>query len=104
MDFTMDFSATCLRADAMLDGTFLQPTQTGTTTTTREGIAHPMTTQIDNDETDSQEAGANIPLHIQRDMVSELTQALVERFRYATKPDVIPVELTLEEYKGKIKA
>ena len=56
------------------------------------------------DETDSQEASSCTPQHLQRNKIPEILQTLLDSFRYATKPDTIPAELTPEEYKGKLKA
>ena len=68
-DFTMEFSATSLQAEAILNGTFLQHTN--------QASAHVETHRIDEgvgdnslmaptgtqDETDSQETAAHLPLH-----------------------------------------
>ena len=114
MDFTMEFSANSPRANAILEGTFLQPPIAGPNSEAgdEEDADNEMPTitpQATNgeavqDETDSQEATAHTPRHLQRNTVKELTQALVDSFCYATKPDTIPAELTQEEYRGKLKA
>ena len=59
---------------------------------------------ISTDENDSHDHPANGPQHIQRDSVSERVQMLLDSFQYVTKPDSIPADLTIEEYKGKLKA
>ena len=103
------------RADATLNGTFLQPTNLEPVVklvnkrdiqddgTTHGDLAQtdPSTTQ---DETDTPEMLTHCPLHMQHIAVPKLVWDLVENYRYATAPDAIPAELTPKEYRGKLKA
>ena len=116
MDFTMEFSATSPRADAILNGTFLQPSnqptvmQEDTATTESHSGCPPlhsstdiMESTLEEDKPDSLDTPAHDPLHLQQATIPELIQKLVDSFAYVTTPDVIPYELTPEEYKAKLK-
>ena len=108
MDFMMEFSATCQQAEAILNGTYLQPGSRNTETCQHENVntiavANDTDDATTQDENDSQADPPHGPLHLQRATVPELVQQLVDSFRYATMPDAIPAELTPEEYRGKLK-
>ena len=113
MDFTMEFSATSPRADAILGGTFLQPLSDRVVETIPEAQAMEEATTPDGfdqmafsspqDENNSHDALARGPLHLHNKSVPELLQQLVESFQYATTPNLIPAKLTMEEYRGKLK-
>ena len=97
------------RADAILEGTFLTPSSGEVARVWPNGATHqsgPPTAQdmACNDETDSTDNSPHTPQHLQHTNIPELVQKLLDNFQYVTKPDIIPVELTPEEYKGKLKA
>ena len=100
----MDFSATSSRADTILQGTFLRPHREGERVQTHLSTRTPTEPlQPQNDETDSQEPEGNTPLHLQWTTLPDLVQQLVDSFQYTTTPDVVPVELTPDEYRGKLQ-
>ena len=110
LDFTMDFTATCARADAILEGRYLQPTRVyhatdsdSPTPCLNQGESLNLS-QNPHDETDTPEGPHHPPLHLQRDEVPDLVQLLIDSFKYTTKPDEVPPEITQEEYRGKVKA
>ena len=111
----MEFSATSPRADAILEGTFIQPggkanggkaaqhdkdNREDDSTSAESVILGTLHPQEENDSLNTQ---AHCPLHLQKDEVPDLLQMLVDSFRYTTTPDVIPAELTPEKYHGKLK-
>ena len=96
LDFTMEFTATSNRADAILEGAFLQPSLSLPSEGTNPSL-------LADDETDTSDHPSHQPLHLQWSVLPEMTQLLIDSFKYATKPDIIPPELTKEEYKGKLK-
>ena len=119
LDFTMAFTATCARADAILEGTYIQPSTPSPLSTTpvpnhtdshipmhigTDGEAHPNMPYHPDDETDTPVTPCHQPLHLQHDELPELVSLLIDSFRYATTPDAVPPELTEDEYKGKLKA
>ena len=56
------------------------------------------------DETDTRDPLGHKPLHLQRNTIPDLVSLLIDSFQYASPPNVIPPEITEEEYTGKLKA
>ena len=113
IDFTMAFTATCSHAKAILEGTFFQPSRSQTTPQTStafrfkenpnlsgQGNDHTWPTS-DMDENDTVDPPCHQPLHLQRSIIPELAQKLLDSLQYVTSPDV---DVTEEEYKGKLKS
>ena len=119
LNFTMKFTAACKQADAILEGHYLQPAEAAlprygraTSTSSTSSTSIPASTHDSNqsetesglaDETDTRDPPCHQPLHLQRDTLPDLVSLLIDSFKYTTTPDVIPPEITEEEYKGKIK-
>ena len=108
----MEFLATC---DAILIGTFLQPTNpphTHLDMDTSECYSASSTDSDDsmnsptgpNDKTETVATPGHPPLHLQRETLPNLVQLLIDSFCYTTAPNVVTPEITEKEYKAKLKA
>ena len=115
LDFTMDFTATCQRAEAILQGRFLStqsvnlsPTVTSTNPTSRPISGDPPSEQplpsLDDSDSDDRDSLSKGPLHLQCTETPPLVQLLLDSLQYTASPDHIPAQLMEEDYKGKIKA
>ena len=112
LDFTMKFTATCPQADAILDGTLLQPTPSTLQAAAAEP-PHIPPQQPDAllaesippsaDENDTLADQPYLPLHLQRSDLPELVGDLLDSFKYKTSPDAIRPNITETEYKAKLK-
>ena len=118
LNVTMEFTATCPRAEAILNGTFLQPHNPAppprSQPPSQDDSSHsesleplsahdPSDTPSSDDETDSQEPPPHHPQHLLRHHLPDLAQLLVDSLRLTTTPDVIAPEITAEEYRAKLK-
>ena len=114
LDFTMKFTATCPQADAILDGTFLQPTSQPnllnlSDTQSHHSSQHSQAHSCERDppstdENDTPDNPSHSPLHLQRADLPELVSALIDSFQYKAIPNTIQPHITEAEYKAKLKA
>ena len=116
LDLTMEFTTTCERANAILEGQYLLPAQPppmshrlqqahdeSNTSTSNDSTNEVHIKTLSDNETDTQDTPSNPPMHLQRDKIPDLIQLLIDSSQYTTTPDAIPPEITEEEYKGKQK-
>ena len=116
LNFTMAFSATCQQAEAILEGTYLQPvtplptplrpTQhnsptSPTSSPTIDDTANLASICPSDDDTDTRDTQSHQPLHLQRDEIPELAQLLIDHLCYKTQPDIISPESPKKSIRQK---